>query len=158
MRVVPSTTRRALSRLGLAVSVLVCAPGGARAETSPGAAALESRLYAPCCYNGTLDIHGSELARELREEIEVRLARGEASDAIQADFVARYGSRVVAARSDEPLRAMGLWLLALVAVSGVGVGAVLFRWVRRPKADAPAATPPRDALDDRVDADLADLR
>lgn len=32
------------------------------------AKALESRLYAPSCYNGTLDIHDAELAGELRKE------------------------------------------------------------------------------------------
>jgi cytochrome c-type biogenesis protein CcmH len=145
----------------LATSFIAFMSTNARAQSQPGAAALESRLYAPCCYNGTLDVHESELARELRKEIEARLSRGEASDAIQADFVARYGDRVVAARSDRPIRAMGLWLLALMAASGIGLGLVLRRWVRQPSnssnSNAPVVRPTRDEFDDRLDAELAEL-
>ena len=132
----------------------------ARAQSQPGAAAIESRLYAPCCYGGTLDVHESELARDLRKEIEGRLARGEASDAIQADFVARYGDRVLAARSDKPIRAMGLSLVALMVASAIGLGFLMRRWVRQPSngTSKPSEVPAQhDELDDRLDAELAEL-
>lgn len=146
----------------VAVAFVLFLSAKASAETQPGAAALESRLYAPCCYNGTLDSHESELARELRKEISGRLAQGESADAIQADFVARYGDRVLAARSDKPIRALGLLLVGLVVASGLGLGLAFRRWLVRPGTPASAPQAPaeprrRDALDDRLDAELAEL-
>ena len=63
----------------LALTVLVglglrSAPASANGEA--GALAIETRLLAPCCWNGTLDTHDSELARTLRSEIETRVAHG----------------------------------------------------------------------------------
>lgn len=142
----------------LGMTMLATAP--VLAAPPPGAAALESRLYAPCCYGGTLYGHESELARELRSEIETRLARGETSEAIQSDFVARYGDRVVAARSDRPMRAMTLVVTALLALAAVGLALLLRRWRRA--YDAREVVPPRDraaardALDERIDAELAE--
>ncbi len=124
--------------------------------TQPGAAALESRLYAPCCWGGTLDVHDSELARDLRKEIETRLARGETTETVQADFVARYGERVLAARSDRPIAAMGLFVLALVGLVGVLLAARLRRWTRPAQVPRPTSAAP-DALDARVDAELAEM-
>ena len=138
---------------------LVFTASEARADTKPGAAALEARLYAPCCYGGTLDAHDSDLARDLRKEIEGRLARGEESESIQADFVVRYGERVVAARSDGPIRAMGLWIVGLTMAAAVGLGFALRRWTRKPENGAPllAAAGLPDAFDQRLDDELADL-
>ena len=39
----------------------------------PGASRLEGRIMAPCCWNQTIDIHGSEPSYELRREIRRRL-------------------------------------------------------------------------------------
>ena len=123
--------------------------------TKAGAVALESRLYAPCCYNGTLDTHDSELARDLRHEIEGRLAKGETSEAIQSDFVARYGERVIAASSDAPIRGMGFAVVLLMIAAAVALGAALRRWAK--KTPATVVTHERDELDDRVDAELAEI-
>jgi cytochrome c-type biogenesis protein CcmH len=149
--VVPALLFLALISLALPVSA---EPAG----TQPGAVALESRLYAPCCYQGTLDVHDSELARELRKEIVDRLARGESSDSIQADFVERYGDRVLAARSSGPSATMGLSVVAL-SVAAAAMLAMLMRrrWSRRPGPRLVPATALRDGLDDRLDAELAEL-
>ena len=150
---------RMLSTWLLALGLVLGAFGDARAETHPGALALESRLYAPCCYGGTLDIHDSELARELRSEIEDRLARGETSEAIQADFVDRYGERVLAARSDRPIAAMTLSLAGVLLAAAAGLGFLIRRWVGRgaPTSRRAPKLTPRDDLDVRLDAELADL-
>lgn len=161
--------KRAL--LAVASVAVVFFASNALAGTDPGAAALEARLFAPCCWNGTLDAHDSELARELRKEIEERLARGEKSDDIQADFVSRYGERILAARSQSPIRAMGLSLAGVMVLAAVGLGVVLRRWVgnaegdparvqlRRPDENAPRPEDlsKRDALDERLDAELAEI-
>jgi cytochrome c-type biogenesis protein CcmH len=135
---------------------LVLTSGIALAEPPPSARALEARLLAPCCYGSTLDIHDSELAHDLRVEIETRIAHRETPDAIQADLVARYGEKIVAARSDSPIRTMGI-VVALAALAAAGaIGVVLRRWTRAGSAPPPRA-PERDVLDARIDADLADL-
>jgi cytochrome c-type biogenesis protein CcmH len=137
--------------------LLVALLGAATVLAGPaGAVALEARLNAPCCFNGTLDIHDSELAKTLRLEIEHRLSTGETAEAIQADFVTRYGERVIAARSESPIRALGLALLGVGLAAAAILALVLRRWTRRQpsESESPAA---RDALDERIDADLADL-
>ncbi|MFO0739791.1 MAG: cytochrome c-type biogenesis protein CcmH [Labilithrix sp.] len=145
--------RKHLSAAVLAVWLTV--PGVAGASAA-GALALEARLNAPCCFNGTLDIHDSDLAKSLRSEIEHRLAAGETADTIQADFVARYGDRVIAARSESPIRALGLSLAALAVVAAAVLALALRRWTRR--QEGPSTELPRhDQLDERIDAELADL-
>lgn len=130
----------------------------ARAETVAGATALASRLNAPCCFGGTLDIHESDLARTLRAEIASRLASGESSETIQSDFVARYGPKVVAARSDAPLRGMGVGIGIAAVVAAAGLVVLARRWTRRDSQPAGVTTPARDgALDARIDAELAAL-
>lgn len=153
-----------LGRRVLATALIVTSL--AAADAVPGAKALEARLYAPCCYNGTLDGHESDLARDLRAEIEHRIAAHETADAIQADFVARYGEKVVAARTDAPIRTMGLVVVALLLAAGAWLAIVLRRWTRRKGSPLPegssgarARSPgvARDDLDRRLDAELADL-
>lgn len=161
----PRRVHRLLVTCAGALIVLIALGGTSRATTPAGAKALESRLYAPCCYNGTLDIHESELARSLREEIESRLAQGESSDVIQADFVTRYGDRVLAARSDSPLRAMGIGIAVAAILAAAGLLALVRRWTTRrvrgngarPAAVSSRPGKKRDDLDDRIDADLAEL-
>lgn len=152
--------RRVFHLLFVGAVVLSVSGTGWAAETA-GAKALEARLNAPCCYGGTLDIHESDLARSLREEIESRLARGESSDAIQADFVARYGDRVLAARSDSPIRAIGIGIVLAAISAAAGLALLLRRWTRRGRdedlGDPSTSREPRDALDERIDAELADL-
>ncbi|WP_240488423.1 cytochrome c-type biogenesis protein [Labilithrix luteola] len=140
---------------------MLVATGASAAPSLPGAKALESRLYAPCCYGGTLDTHESDLAHDLRKEIESRVEHGEALDAIQNDFVARYGEKVLAARSDTPIRAMGMAVVAVLVIAGAGLTIALRRWTKREpsavtKRDA-GATPDAGHLDARIDAELAEL-
>ena len=77
---------------------------------------------------------------------------------IQADFVDRYGEKVLAARSDAPARNIATVLLGLTLVAGAALAMTLRRWTRRTRAkkglDTPAAP---DRLDARIDAELADL-
>jgi cytochrome c-type biogenesis protein CcmH len=132
------------------------------AEAQAGAKALESRLYAPCCYGGTLDVHESDLARDLRKEIETRLAGGESADVIQADFVERYGARVIAASSDRPIELMQLAVLAAIVIACAFVGRMVVRWRRTAVARVEPSTSTalaRDEFDERLDAEVreADL-
>jgi cytochrome c-type biogenesis protein CcmH len=131
--------------------------GAARADTAIGPKGLEARLLAPCCYGGTLDVHDSELAHDLRKEIEDRMARGESAGAIEADFVARFGPRVRALPTEGALTTS--FLVAFVAIAAAA--ALLFWRIRARAARAPVspldslAADARDALDDELDEELA---
>jgi cytochrome c-type biogenesis protein CcmH len=128
-------------------------------EYVPGAARLEGRVRAPCCWNQTLDIHASETSNDLRREIRRRLKAGESADAIEESIVARYGPRVLAAPPGNSMGALGTLLSVVVVLGGAGAVWLLFkRWRGRAEAPSkPAAPAPRDALDDRLDAELEKL-
>jgi cytochrome c-type biogenesis protein CcmH len=130
----------------------------------PGAAALEGRIIAPCCWTQTIDIHGSEISTELRQEIRSRLRAGESSEAIEQSLVERYGPKILAVPPGSRLGGAGAVLgLGLVSAGAFAV-VLLKRWQRRSKpttptdkAAKPPATPADTALDARVDAELARL-
>lgn len=126
----------------------------------PGASRLEGRIMAPCCWNQTIDIHGSEPAYELRREIRRRLKGGESSDTIEASLVQRYGTKILAVPDSSPLG--GLATLLAVTFGGVGVAGyfMLKRWSRKPGGGTPkrGAEPKRDELDERLDRELSEIR
>ena len=128
-------------------------------EHVPGAAALEGKIIAPCCWNQTIDIHGSEISTELRTEIRRRLKAGESADAIEASLVERYGPKILAVPPGSRLGGAGIVLVLALGIAGGGAFMLLRKWQRR-SAAKPGAKPPsekRDALDDRLDAELANL-
>jgi cytochrome c-type biogenesis protein CcmH len=131
-------------------------------EFVPGAARLEGRLLAPCCWDAsrqTLDIHGSPIANELRREIRARLRAGETPDAVEADLVRRYTTKILAVPPDSPLPQVGKVLLVLLVGAGAFAGTRVAKWRRQSKATAPALAPaaaPSDDWDARLDAELED--
>jgi cytochrome c-type biogenesis protein CcmH len=135
----------------------------------PGAAELEGRIIAPCCWNQTIDIHGSELSTQLRVEIRERLQKGESAEAIERSIVERYGARVLAVPPGSRLGTWGVLLFLSMASAGVFAFVMLRRWQRRGAAHAesdaeskrkaqPAASAATTAaLDARIDAELSRL-
>jgi cytochrome c-type biogenesis protein CcmH len=164
---------------GLFVAVLVLTPATVLADSEappvnpadyaeelqgfvPGAAALEGKILAPCCWNQTLDIHGSEPSMALRREIRKRLRAGESADTIQASLVERYGTKILAVPSDSPLKGVAAALALGMVGAGAAAFAMLKRWRSRGNADKarkakePQA-PPDEKLDARLDAELKAL-
>jgi cytochrome c-type biogenesis protein CcmH len=139
-------------------------PNASFNEYVPGAARLEGRLLAPCCWDAsrqTLDIHGSPIANELRSEIRRRLKAGETPDAVEADLVRRYTTKILAVPEGNPLPRMGTFL----TVGLLGAGALALRMVLRWRKRAPGAVGPvpapasgiaHDDWDDRIDQELED--
>jgi cytochrome c-type biogenesis protein CcmH len=127
-----------------------------------GASYLEGRIRAPCCWNQTLDIHGSEPANQLRREIRKRLKGGETVDQIEASIVARYGERILAVPPGNPLKEVAVALILGVVFAGGIAAFLLVRWRRRsgpgfaPEAPGAAKTG-RDEWDDRLDKELERL-
>ncbi|HET9960243.1 MAG TPA: cytochrome c-type biogenesis protein CcmH [Polyangiaceae bacterium] len=97
----------------------------------PGAAELEGRIIAPCCWNQTIDIHGSEVSTSLRQEIRSRLLSGENPEAIQLSLVERYGPRILAVPPGSRLSSAGILLSLAMGVGGVFAMVLLRRWQRR---------------------------
>jgi len=126
----------------------------------PGAAALEGKILAPCCWNQTVDIHGSEVSNQLRREIRTRLRAGEPADSIQASIVSRYGPKILAMQADSPLASIALTVLVAIGAVGVAGFFMLKRWrVAGTAAPAQGKTKRDGAADERLDARLdAELR
>jgi cytochrome c-type biogenesis protein CcmH len=129
----------------------------------PGASAIEGRILAPCCWNQTLDIHGSEISNNLRRDIRRRLKAGESSESIEASLVAQYGPKILAVPPGSPLKSIA----SVLALGLLGAGAAGFfmlkRWRDRGQAHAErevstdAKTPLDAKLDARLDAELRAL-
>ncbi len=139
-------------------------PGGwgwARARGGPPSAkALEASLLAPCCFGGTLDVHDSEISRELRDEIEARVARGESTLAIESDLVSRYGPQIRAMPDAGAFSATMAVVMFALGAAGVAVLLLVRRWRqgdRAPTTEVTAAPRVRDAEDDQLDAELEAL-
>jgi cytochrome c-type biogenesis protein CcmH len=140
-------------------------------EYVEGAKRLEGRIIAPCCWNQTIDIHGSEPSYELRREIRRRLKAGEASDAIEASLIQRYGQKILAVQDKSPIVSVANTLGLAFLGAGIGAYFMLKRWSRAgadaakkkpPRSGkggdgAPSSEPKRDALDERLDQELADI-
>jgi cytochrome c-type biogenesis protein CcmH len=76
-------------------------------------------LYCPVCENITLDTCGTAACADWRYEIRLQLEAGMNSDEIKADFVRRFGDRVVGTPYDPVLRALSLVTpFALIALGG----------------------------------------
>lgn len=122
---------------------------------------------APCCWNQTIDIHGSEAAYDLRREIRKRLKAGESADAIEASLVARFGPKILAVPDSSPLGSLATVLSLAFGGAGVAGYFMLKRWSRAGKAGGPAgkksakaaaADAKSDALDERLDRELSEIR
>jgi cytochrome c-type biogenesis protein CcmH len=126
----------------------------------PGAAALEGKIIAPCCWNQTIDIHGSPVSNDLRREIRRRLLAGETADTIQASFVERYGPKILAMQADSALVPIAVTVLLGISVAGIAGYMMVKRWQR---AGSAAKKPEKrdaaknDLLDARLDAELKAL-
>ena len=128
-----------------------------------GAAELEGKIIAPCCWTQTIDIHGSPLSTELRLEIRKRLLAGESADIIERSLVERFGPKVLAVPAGSQLGSAGGFLAVAMGAAGVGAVVLLRRWQRRSKPTESAPTKPAElapadaALDARIDAELRSL-
>ena len=129
--------------VALVIFAALVAP--ARAQEAE-AHALEERLIAPCCWQESLATHDSPLARELREEIDARLARGESPAAIEADIVGRYGDRILAIPPGSDTLA-----LVVVLATLIGLGVLVATGRRWARAAAPEPAPTSDGAARSVD-------
>lgn len=163
--------RTALASLVLGAVIAWQAPARASDETPPhnpadyaeelqgyvpGAAVLEGKILAPCCWNQTIDIHGSEPSMALRREIRKRLRAGESEDRIIASLVERYGSKILAVPPGSPLKGVAAMMALGMGGAGVLAFGMLKRWrARGAKPDGKTKkTRPEEVADMKLDARL----
>ena len=152
--------------LTLLCAILWAVTWGAAAQDADPAAvtlddvnAIAATMFCPDCENIPLDKCGTSVCVQWKDEIARMLADGQNAETIRADFVARFGERVLAVPGDPTLRALSLaapWLLAgLAALMGL---AVLVRLRGRESDALPAESASGSADDDpyraRLERDL----
>lgn len=117
-------TLRLFGLLALIAAFCVLAAGAVGAQEEGGAAVapisedqvndIAEKLYCPVCENITLDTCGTAACADWRYEIRLQLEQGYSETEIIADFVRRFGDRVVGTPHDPLLRALSLvtpWLM-----------------------------------------------
>lgn len=119
-------TVRAFSLAVLVLALVVCA-GIVSAQprtdvTDDEVNAIAKDLYCPVCENITLDTCGTAACADWRYEIRLQLEAGLDAETIKADFVRRFGDRVVGTPYDPVLRVLSLVPPFLL----MAVGAYLF--------------------------------
>ena len=104
-------------------------------------------LYCPVCPNETLDSCRTDACARWREEIRQQLVAGRTQEQIVADFVARYGERVLPTPQDPLLRGIAIYIPYLLLIAAAGAALfTLLRWRSMQRADSPTPAA-QDAAD-----------
>lgn len=109
---------------------------------------IQDRFLAPCCWQQSVAVHDSDIAKQMRAEIAGMVAGGKTEEQIVDVYVARYGERILR----EPRGANWWWsILAPLAAMALGSACLLVflrRQRQRPVLAADAADlPPLPELD-----------
>jgi cytochrome c-type biogenesis protein CcmH/NrfF len=95
---------------------------------------LSESLMAPCCWAEPVSVHRSEIALQMRMEIEQFVAQGKTDREILDHYKSIYGARILV----EPEGLSRLWAYLIPTLATLaGLGLVLFA-IRRLLANAPA--------------------
>lgn len=120
------------------------AAGGAAVPVDDAAIRkVESRFVAPCCWQESVEVHQSQIAAQMRDEISGMMRQGKSEDEIVAFYVARYGERILWA----PRGRRYFWLIVMPVVV-LAIGSLLLAYylarLRRskPVAASTAGLPP----------------
>jgi cytochrome c-type biogenesis protein CcmH len=153
---------RVLVHAVLALPTTLVVAQVAEQGADPRARALEGRLLAPCCWNQTLDIHDSELSRELHREITARLQGAESVEAIERDLVVRYGERIRAVPPSSPLSTVALATFLAIFLALIGLLRIARRWRDRAATAAVGGdacaqdAAPQDVYEAQITRELAE--
>lgn len=75
------------------VMLLTAAPNGAQKDRIRR---IEGELMAPCCYSQTIDVHDSEIARQMRGEVTAMVLAGKSQQEILDYYKTEYGESILA--------------------------------------------------------------
>jgi cytochrome c-type biogenesis protein CcmH/NrfF len=92
---------------------------------------IAGRMYCPSCQGVPLDVCGTQVCIQWRDEIRTQLEAGRTSDEIVANFVTLYGERIVGTPQDPLLRAFSLITPYIIAIFVLLAGLwTIIRWRR----------------------------
>ena len=119
------------------LAVLALAAMLLASEAHPTQAELEGELVCPTCKT-TLDQSDAPVAQQMKRYVARRIAAGDTKSEIKDDLVAQFGKGVLAAPEREGFDLLA-WVLPLagLALGGVAVSLLLWRWTRRPEEELP---------------------
>ena len=105
-------------------ALIVFAPLASGGEAdAPRLEKLYATFIAPCCWSKNLMEHDSQVAAEMRRQIDMMVQARRSDDEIKSVFVAKYGKRVLALPEGTPR----VWLFwTPVAVAAAGLMTVFF--------------------------------
>ncbi len=92
--------------------LLTAVPNGAQKDRIRR---IEGKLMAPCCYSQTIDVHDSEIARQMRGEVTAMVLAGKSQQEILDYYKTEYGESILAV----PDGAAGTLVLSLPAYATV---------------------------------------
>ena len=133
-------------QFGISVVCLVALPMFAADQSE--VKRIQDRFLAPCCWQQSVAVHDSDIAKQMRVEIASMVATGKSEEQIVDVYVARYGERILR----EPRGANWWWsILTPLAAMALGSACILVflrRHRQRPVLAADAADlPPLPELD-----------
>ncbi|MDR3735567.1 MAG: cytochrome c-type biogenesis protein CcmH [Acidobacteriaceae bacterium] len=112
----------------------------------------ESKLMAPCCYSQTIDMHMSDVAETMREEVTQMAAGGESEQQILDHYKAIYGERILVV----PDGVAGQFAFNTPVAVFVGSCIALFFLLR--KYRKATSSPAGHSLPERSDAEWQQVR
>ena len=106
-------------------------------EARPTQAELEAELVCPTCKT-TLDQSNAPVAQRMKRFIARRIAAGDSKSEIKEQLVAQFGKGVLAAPERKGFDLLA-WVLPLagLALGGVAISLLLWRWTRRADDELP---------------------
>jgi cytochrome c-type biogenesis protein CcmH len=113
--------------------LLLAYPGAGAEDTRTRVNRIEDSLLAPCCWQESVRRHMSEVAVEMRAEIERFVAQGKSDREILDYYKARYGRRVLIEPEGRT------WWLAILVPIAFSLAALWFVLVRLRRMRAPAS-------------------
>ena len=119
------TLRKMIVRFGISVVCLVALPMFAVGQS--GVKRIQDRFLAPCCWQQSVAVHDSDIAKQMRAEIATMVAAGRNEEQIVDVYVARYGERILR----EPRGGYWWWSVMVPAVSIILAAAGLVMFLSR---------------------------
>lgn len=140
----------------ISITLVFCWHLNSWAARENEARAIATKLRCPVCASLSVADSPSEMAGQMQEMINERLAQGQGEKEILAYFVSRYGEWILLEPKKTGINLL-LWLLPFLGLGGAGLFAYLF--LRR--LPAPPAKPgkePDPRYLSRLDKDLKDFK
>ena len=114
-------------------------------------------LIAPCCWTQPVSQHYSEAAETIRKEVHEMVAAGKSRDEILANYVSRYGERILAAPRPKGFNALVYILPWLALVLGAWLLIILLKKLRKPAAAAAPSPLPDSRYASVIEKEMKDL-